>query len=84
VAAVSHLGNGKASIQINDNGVMAHIRGVTPDAVRHPAFPALQPGTVAGLFNLKGRARNYEESGQTAIILYDRFTDGSTDIVRPS
>ncbi len=76
VAALNRLGNGKMSIQINEVGAVAHIRGITPDAVRHPAFTALQPGVVAGLFNLKGRARNYEETLQTAIVLYERLDDG--------
>lgn len=70
VAAVNRLGNGKVSIQINEGRAVAHVRGITPDSARHPAFPALQPGVRAGLFNLKGRARNYEESLQTAIVLY--------------
>jgi hypothetical protein len=70
VAAVHRLGNGKVSIQIIEGQAVAHVRGITPDSVRHPAFPALQLGVVAGLFNLKGRARNYEESLQTVIALY--------------
>ena len=63
-------------MQINEGGAVAHIRGITPDAGRHPAFPERQLGVVAGLFNLKGRARSYEESRQTAIILYDVLRDG--------
>lgn len=70
VKALNHLGNGKVSVQVEDKGV-SHVRGITPDAGRHPEFPHLRIGVTAGLFNVKGRARHYEESDHTAIVLYE-------------
>ncbi len=50
---IRQLGNSKLLVTVHDQERNVRIRGVTPDAARHPALPQLRRGCSTAFFNLR-------------------------------
>ncbi len=52
VADIRGLGNGTVSLTVDAAGHPVRVRGLSPDAQRHPGLDHLQPGTEVAIFSL--------------------------------